>query len=263
MNEVATRHEGETAVYQLFVDSLPTKTVQENEQRIAYLNEKKALAQSLGLIAQITMIEQEIRREKSPVLDTPPMTSDEFIIWRAFLPTAYQYYPNGGYGYDGGARGYTYDAIPYPVLAKWKECKDEGVFDHYEIWTPEVKNIDPALVGYVDNHCYMLARWAESDANFITFAGVKRKLVGRWLQANNADVVAVIIVVLALVISFIAGMFIHERDSGFVSFLWAWGSAMIPVFGTGTLVWLLILSLTMRGTPLMRAIIRHTMKKGT
>ena len=261
MNAIATRHEGETSVYQLFFNEQPQRVERDNPERIAHLNEKKALASSLGLVAQISLIEREIRREKSPVLDTPPMTSDELIIWKAFLPTAYHYYPHGGYG--GDTQRYNYDAIPYPVLAKWKECKDEGVFDKYEIWTPEVKNIDPALVGCVGEHYYMLARWAESDANFVTLGTIKRKLVWRWLDSDGAIFGAFIIGMIALVITFFGGLLIHEKGTGAMQLLWAMAIAGQYVFGTGALLWLFICGMSARSTPMIRAIIRHTMKKGT
>lgn len=259
--EIAVRqHEGETAVYQWFLNQ-PIKRIEKaDEARIEYLQVKKELAKSLGLNAQVGLIEREIKKEKSPVLDTPAMTSDEMVIWRAFLPTAYWYQQRDMYG-SGDAQRYEYDAIPYPVLAKWQECRNEGLFDTYEIWSPEIKNIDPALVGYVGERCYMLARWAESDANLVTFTDIKRELVGRWL-GDLPILIAIILGFIAAVISIVAGLVQAPSGGGLARNWMSIGNTALFVSYFTVPLWLGITSFEGRKNAVIRAIVRHTMKKG-
>src|SRR5688500_1446896 len=117
---ITQRHEGEQSVYQLFEGTQAKRVEQSDPERIAYLEEKKKLANKLGLHGQIGIINTEIKKVKSPVLDVAPLTRDEIAIWKAFLPTSYS---EGIYG-DTSTGAYNYDAIPMPVLQKWQECKD-------------------------------------------------------------------------------------------------------------------------------------------
>lgn len=185
-----TKPTGETAVYELF-DMKPTTPPSVDAQRIDYLGRKLAMARKLGLGAQEQMIEYEIAKAKTPRImpDVAPLTNDEYRIWRAFLPTTYCYSVFGGKLNDSSPR-YRYDSIPLPVMQKWQACLDANLFHSYELMTPEIPRLDPVLIGVGhDDRRYMIARWAESDANFVTFAGVKRKLLaieaGSWLLLDG------------------------------------------------------------------------------
>ena len=170
---------GEVAIYKLFeVGKKVTADPEELRERLDHIESKKKLAEKLGLSGQIALLNNEVRRIKAPVLDMEPMSVEDIALWKAFLPTAYNVTPNSAWG-DG--RKYEFDKIPHPVLSKFSDCVDEKVFDKYEIWTPEARHIpDPVLVGYIGQSCYMIARWAESDANLITVAGIKRFLFWKW-----------------------------------------------------------------------------------
>jgi hypothetical protein len=249
------QHEGETSVYQLFMEA-PKRVEKADAQRIAYLEEKQKLAMTIGLSSQAVMIAHEITREKAPTLDTPPLTKDEIMIWRSFLPTEYAYFPNSHYG---KASEYRYDAIPHPVMAKWKECIDEGVFTKYEIWTPEVRNTDPALVGYIGEHCYMLARWAESDANFVTFGDVKRKLVGRFIKEGGPAVTALVLAVIMALLSVVVGAGVASA-SNVPFYIGMRDIALVTSFFTVP-IWLGFVFFDVRRSRLMRAIYRHTFRR--
>jgi len=57
---------------------------------------------------------------------------------------------------------------------------ESGVFERFEIWTPENYQPDPILVGVNGSARHLLARWGESDASLVSFDDIKRELVRRW-----------------------------------------------------------------------------------
>lgn len=135
--------------------------------------EELKIAQDMGLHVQAKRISTEITTLKANrLISTPPMTEIEIVIWQSWLPKAY---------YTGGdLSGYNFDRIPRPVLKAWEKAKKSNLFERFEIWTPEYNDPDPALVGVAGNNKYLLARWAESDAEFISFEQIKRELTRRW-----------------------------------------------------------------------------------
>jgi len=172
---------GEKSTFQLF----ETGTVDANynpEERVAYLTKKMQLADELGLDAQVKILKREIVTEEKIQLTVPPMSPEEVAIWRAFLPTSY----GSGYGnYSRNIGDYSFDRIPLPVLERWNQTKQERIYDSFEIWTPEkLEVVDPILVGTIGPRYYMLARWAESDANLVSIDTIKKKLFATWLVEN-------------------------------------------------------------------------------
>ncbi len=107
-------------------------------------------------------------QRKSAGLTIKPMSADEVVVWKAFLPTAYRS--------RGSLNNYEFDRIPTPVLEQWNKLKGQNTFDAFEIWTPETQTTDPALIGCIGQNRYMIARWAESDANLLTLHDVARKV---------------------------------------------------------------------------------------
>ncbi len=66
------------------------------------------------------------------------------------------------------------------MLKTWEKHKQSGLFERFEVWTPEVQQPDPILVGINGNSRHLLARWNESGANLVSFDDIKRELVRRW-----------------------------------------------------------------------------------
>ena len=168
-----------------------------------FIRSKIELAQNLGLEAQLKILSGDLLYCQNRFY-TESMSEDEIKIWKRFLPTTY--YSDPPNIYERTITNYKFDRIPHPVLSKWKDCKNQGYFSRYEIWTTERPNEDPMLVGYVGNRCYMVARWAESDANLVSFSDVKSIIKDRWLKENCstssfvADTVLISVFVSAIVL---------------------------------------------------------------
>lgn len=208
MNEVIVRPSGEDGVFKLFdVGALRTVDSDDVMERIAFINKKRDLASKLNVRGQTALLDADIEALQKPTLDIDPMTPEEIAIWRLFLPTAYDFsYPKGHHWEGGGT--YNYDRIPYPVLEKWAKLVDDKVFDRFQIWTPEEQvTPDPVLVGYIGERCYMIARWAESDANLIDISGVKRFLFSKWFGWTDRFVFLGIMFGLAAILSGAATLF--------------------------------------------------------
>jgi hypothetical protein len=153
----------------------------ELEEKRQYLEKKKELAERLGLCAQVEVLKTDLRSLKSGVVSLPVMSKEEIAIWRAFLPNTYGTdYPNNA---GTPISRYRFDRIPHSVLEQWAYCKDNELFNEYQIWTPEVAVVDPVLVGLCGENHHMIARWSESDANLLSLEDIKGVLRRRWLFA--------------------------------------------------------------------------------
>lgn len=137
--------------------------------------EKRQLIKSLGLSGQERIIDRETQRRR---IDTKPMTVEEFRVWSAWLPAVYGEFTHHrtlpARRFAGFIESYSYDSIPLPVLKLWKHCRDNNLFETYEIWTPARLHVnDPALIGRLGSARYLLARWGESDANWLSYEDIR------------------------------------------------------------------------------------------
>ncbi len=164
--------------HELFVINRKPALDEKEATRATALREKLSIAKSLGLKAQAKSLKTDLATvERGCIIATPPMTDSELAIWRAWLPTAYTDLPDEE---DHKLADYNFDRIPSPVLKMWQGHKKSGLFERFEIWTPENPRPDPILVGVNGNSRHLLARWGESDANLVSFNDIKRELVRRW-----------------------------------------------------------------------------------
>lgn len=169
------------ARYEIFETTGDVAVREENLAHAAYLRENLAMAKRLGLTQQANIIQANINAaESGKRITTRPMTDDEITIWQAWLPMRYTTLPNEG----RRLAEYRYDRIPGPVLKMWDACHTAGIFERYEIWTPE-RDPDPVLIGVHGNDRHFLARWGESDANLVSFDDIKRELRRRWELNHN------------------------------------------------------------------------------
>jgi len=169
--------------HELFVIDRKPALNEKEATRAAALREKLTIANTLGLKAQAKSLKADIATvERGCLIATPPMTDSELVIWSAWLPTAYTDLPKE----RNELADYNFDRVPGPVLKMWQEYKKTGLFERFEIWTPENKQPDPILVGVNGNARHLLARWGESDANLVSFDDIKRELVRRWY--NNEQI---------------------------------------------------------------------------
>lgn len=165
--------------HEFFVIERREQLDQEESERVAYLRDKLSTAENLGLSVQAAAIIADIATiERGRLITTAPMSDTELVIWRAWLPTAYT--DNGDQNSRHKLADYQFDRVPGPVLKAWEKYKQSGMFERFEIWTPEVQQPDPILVGVNGNSRHLLARWGESDANLMSFDDIKRELVRRW-----------------------------------------------------------------------------------
>ncbi|TSC68803.1 MAG: hypothetical protein G01um101456_477 [Parcubacteria group bacterium Gr01-1014_56] len=164
--------------HELFVIERKTTLDEQEKGRVTAMKSKLATAKSLGLKAQAGSIKTDITTiERGRLITTPPLTDSEMTIWRAWLPTAYTDIQDNQRHW---LVDYNYDRIPSPVLKMWQKYKKSGLFERFEIWTPEISQPDPILVGVNGHSRYLLARWGESDANLVSFDDIKRELMRRW-----------------------------------------------------------------------------------
>jgi len=131
-----------------------------------YTKKLKSLS-GLGLKGQKKLVQKYIhslvlkkeRVKKQRVIDSIPelltskLSAKEREVWESFLPTNYT---RKALGY------YKYDIIPEDAIETFRECMDLGLFEQYEIRTPEMKETDPALFGRLGESWYLLARWSET-----------------------------------------------------------------------------------------------------
>ena len=136
------------------------------ESKAEELNKRKELCKELGLKVQEKFSAFSLL---SPDMFCKRLSDKELKIWRMFLPTT---------SYRGDSLvDYRYDLIPTEVLQDWKLVKDLGLFESFEIQTPELKNPDPILIGIRKigdkDIRYLIARWGES---LIPFKEIRLKV---------------------------------------------------------------------------------------
>lgn len=166
--------------HELFVIDRKPKLDEKEQGRVTYLRDQLSTAKYLGLKAQVASLKADIATvECGRLITTAPLTDAELTIWRAWLPTAYT---DVGDDRHHQLANYHFDRIPQPVLKCWQKHKKAGLFERFEIWTPENHKPDPILVGVNGNARHLLARWGESDANLVSFDDIKRELVRRWYK---------------------------------------------------------------------------------
>ena len=166
---------------ELFVIDRKSELDEKEQKRVIYLRDQLSTAENLGLEAQAAYIKADIATIEGG-LTTTPLTDAQMTIWRAWLPTAYTDIGNDKHHQ---LANYHFDRIPKPVLKLWQKHKESGLFERFEIWTPENHHPDPILVGVNGNARHLLARWDESDANLVSFDDIKRELVRRWYKNEN------------------------------------------------------------------------------
>lgn len=157
------------------------------------LRERMEQSKALGLTAQAAFFQKQLRHAEKKPGEFTPLTADETAIWKAWLPTCYRddaHCPDTTSGVNFHSvrkmSSYMFDHVPSPVLGLWAKIKQQDVFDYYEIWTPEKIMEDPILLGVLGNERYLLARWGESDANFLGFVDVAKNLWAKRLDMNFA-----------------------------------------------------------------------------
>lgn len=169
---------------ELFVIEQKPALDEQEQQRLAYLRDKHKTAGNLGLVALANSIKADIiTLERGSLITTAPMSDTELTIWSGWLPTVYSDITDDK---NLQLANYHFDRIPSPVLKMWEKHKQSGLFERFEIWTPEILQPDPILVGVNGNTKHLLARWGESDANLVSFDDIKRELVRRW---HNNEVI--------------------------------------------------------------------------
>ncbi len=168
--------------HELFVIERKEALDDQEKRRADYLRDKLQTVEGLGLEVQAVTIRADLATiERGRLITTAPMTPAELTIWRAWLPTVYN---DLGIDRTQQLANYNFDRIPQPVLKIWEKHKLSGAFERFEIWTPEVVQPDPILVGVNGRMRHLLARWGESDANLVSFDDIKKELVRRW-HANE------------------------------------------------------------------------------
>ena len=140
--------------------------VKSKETKATELNKRKELCKELGLKVQEQLSENTIL---SPGMFCHRLSDEELKIWTIFLPTVYA---------GDQLKNYQYDTIPTEVLQDWKLVKDFGLFESFEIRTPELRKQDPILIGVRQGVRYLIARWAESLAPFEEIRQKAEKALG-------------------------------------------------------------------------------------
>lgn len=151
---------------------------------LASQEKRKALLEVVGLSGQASSVATQVAAMQSRNrIATLPMSPAELAVWGAYLPTVYAEKDQHGKRLLGQ---YVFDLIPNPVLAQWEAHKQSGLFEGFEIWTPEAISCpDPILVGIAGDARYLLARWGESDANVVTFEDIRTELKARWFSGKT------------------------------------------------------------------------------
>ncbi len=143
----------------------------DKESQEMMYQEQLQIATDLGLDSQAQVAATKLRALRRAEITTAPLNDTELVIWREWLPTAYRG--------EQELKEYIFDIIPVPVLQLIQEWRRADIFDLFEIRTPEKHKPDPALFGIRDNRCWLLARWAESDFQIVSFDEIKRRLIPR------------------------------------------------------------------------------------
>ncbi len=139
-----------------------------------------------------------------------PLSEEDYGVWQDFLPSGYVNNRKISFGsWHGEWEKYAYfEGVPLYVRKLIRDTKD--VFTTLEIRTPEKRPQglpDPALFGHVVTgntvKTFLLARWAESDANFLTFEDVKAVVgIRKARSAVNADHIFFSVILFVFAIGF-------------------------------------------------------------
>ncbi len=238
------------------IDRKPELTSDE-KKRVAYLREKQELANSLGLTVQASALDVDIETiKRANLIATPSLSSDELLIWRAWLPTAYAEHLRTAH-HGGFLKYYDFDKIPGPVLKIWQKHRESGLFQSFEIWTPEFHKMDPVLVGVSGTSYHLLARWGESDAQLISFSEIKKKVKQRW-RRNQLHYLIVPAFFAGVITLFLSAVAIRESvPSSDPNNDWVLLSIPIGI-SVSIALGAFLRKLYARRDPLMQAIARHT-----
>lgn len=162
---------------------IKTKSELSKEQHAQYdeLIAQHGVAKELGLTKQVDLIgTQAANYRRCCLITNSPLTSDELIIWRSWLPKHYTTANSVKKAQDIG--DYAYHVIPCAVLNTWKTCKDSRLFESFEIFAGDENKLDNVLVGVNGNVYYLVARWSAMTVNFLSFEKIKRELELQWLK---------------------------------------------------------------------------------
>lgn len=173
--------EAEALLHQQFTDSETRAT------------ERAAEAVAIGMPLLATQDTVAVRNKKviawCQQRNLTPLTDADRVVWEKWLPTGY-ITPKFGDEPTWGDRsvvegGVTWGSYAYyegvPSHIRKLIASAMPLFTRLEIRTPEkqaVEVMDPALFGHIehangDRDIVLLARWGESDANWLSFDDVK------------------------------------------------------------------------------------------
>lgn len=145
------------------------KTVKENAD-LAHLAGLNALGQ-----AERTALHAEKALAWCKANELPLLSKEDIWVWHRWLPTSY-------YGSEGLDKYNYHEGVPVHVRRLMANVR--GIFTALEIRTPErLVSSDPVLFGVIKwaersgerprVERVVLARWAESDANYVSFEDIK------------------------------------------------------------------------------------------
>jgi hypothetical protein len=151
--------------------------------------EQARLGSLLGLSSQAAMSAKRLRKLKSPIILTQPLSERERAIWTDFFPRIYS---DLAYREEelreparqlGSLGDYDRAVIPARILCQMREWQTANVFDVFEIRAQAIYHT-AALFGYRDGRIWLLARWSEDDKPLISFKEVKW-IVGGWVRHDR------------------------------------------------------------------------------
>lgn len=152
------------------------------EKRTQHAAEVSALAEQAGLTALAAQDERTLHAERASAWckarGLEPMTDEEVRVWYCWLPTSYRSDEPRRFGQYNHA-----DGMPARVRKLLVEA--QAVFSYVVIRTPPEPTFnDPILIGAIDwGHGkidrYLLARWGESDVNFVEYQDIRRIIFAR------------------------------------------------------------------------------------
>ncbi len=229
----------------------------------ARLEHRAELLKELGATAQASATKLEIATVKARArIVAEPLSPEEIVIWKAWLPTAYSTNTDGW----RNMKNYAFDRIPMPVVEQWKRHKESGLFDAFEIWTPEDSVVvdDPILVGVAGNNRYLLARWGETDANLVTFADIKAALKKReYRKFWTNDMLIVSSIVIGACVYLLAQLPVEALDRlGYIESVSAMGILLGTIFTvSGIGAWVYHMHQKMLAAPFWQALKRDDARR--
>ena len=134
--------------------------------------EAEELAQALGLTTQANLYRRGLAQNVFQAL-----TKDKIRFWRRHCPTIYS---ESEICKEDRLHSYSFNAIPIEVMRHWKAIKEAHTFDWYQIWTTENARhhyADTLLIGVVERHLYLLARWGFESPEQISSEQIARKII--------------------------------------------------------------------------------------